>query len=407
MAAAPAPSIDGTEISREEIQRRLHDPSLILVHTLPAESYAAGHIPGALSLPAADVTARAPEVLPDRAAEIAVYCGSFTCPVAEQAASLLRALGYTNVRHYRGGLADWTNSGGVLEQSTEPVPDLVTIQPMVARSTTVRTLQRRPWGAMLLDAIEGQSPSRLFVAWLAMIVACSALYWIAGLSAHHGLLAGAEHVGFTLHGLGTAVYFSFITATSVGYGDVVPMGAARLVAIAEAVSGLLVFGAVVAKFVSRRQDELVREIHRVTFEDRLDRVQTSLHLVLSELQAIAALCDDGQVRAERVGPRLESAALVFAGELRAIHDLLYRPQWAPPEAILGAILASLAASMRELRDLLTCLPPGFTRSPTLAGALATVGRLADEICGHCVPFTYAPALTVWMDRIQALARSLA
>ena len=407
MAAAPAPSIDRTEISREEIQRRLHDPSLILVHTLPADSYAAGHIPGALSLPAADVTAHAHEVLPDRAAEIAVYCGSFTCPVAEQAASLLRELGYTNVRHYRGGLADWTASGGVLEQSTAPASDLVTIQPMVARSTTVRAVQRRPWGAMLFDAIEHQSPSRLFLAWLAMIIACSATYWVAGLSAHHGLVAGAEPIGFTLHGLATAVYFSFITATSVGYGDVVPMGAARIVAVAEAVSGLLIFGAVVAKFVSRRQDELVREIHRVTFEDRLDRVQTSLHLVLSELQAIAVLCDDGQVRAERVGPRLESAALVFAGELRAIHDLLYRPQWAPPEPILGAILASLAASMRELRELLTCLPSGFARSPTLEGALATVARLADEICGHCVPFTYAPALTVWMDRIQSLARSLA
>ena len=78
-------------------------------------------------------------------------------------------------------------------------------------------------------------------------------------------------------------------ATSVGYGDVVPVGATRVLAIAEAVTGLLVFGAVVAKFVSRRQDTIVREIHRVTFEERLDRVQTNLHLVLSELQAIATM----------------------------------------------------------------------------------------------------------------------
>jgi rhodanese-related sulfurtransferase len=406
MAAAPVPSVDRTEISREELRRRLHDPSLILVHTLTADSYAAGHIPGALSLPAADVTARAHEVLPDRTAEIVVYCGSFTCPVAERAAGLLRDLGYTNLRHYRGGLADWTGSGGELEPSLGPAPDVVTIQPMVPRPTRISARQRRPWGAVLLDTIERQSPSRLLAAWLAMIIACSAVYSVAGLSARHGLFAGGERVAFNLHGLATALYFSFVTATSVGYGDVVPVGAARIVAIVEAVSGLLIFGAVVAKFVSRRQDELVREIHRVTFEDRLDRVQTSLHLVLSELQAIAALCDDGKVRADRIGPRLESAALVFAGELRAIHDLLYRPQWAPEEPILGAILASLAASMRELRELLTCLPPGFMRSPTLEGALTTVARLADEICGHCVPFTYAPALTVWMDRIQTLARRL-
>jgi hypothetical protein len=32
--------------------------------------------------------------------------------------------------------------------------------------------------------------------------------------------------------------------------------------------------------------------------------------------------------------------------------------------------------------------------------------LQAQICGHCVPVTYAPALTVWMDRIQTLAGGL-
>jgi len=66
------------EISREEIQQRLQDPTLVLVDVLPRETYAAGHIPGALSLPVAEIPVRAREVLPDRAAEIAVYCAKFT-----------------------------------------------------------------------------------------------------------------------------------------------------------------------------------------------------------------------------------------------------------------------------------------------------------------------------------------
>lgn len=406
VGAAPV-SIDRTEISREEIQRRLHDPSLVVVDALPASSYADGHIPGARNLPLTDIPARVAEVLPDRAAEIAVYCGSVTCPVAEQAIGKLHALGYTNLRHYHGGLADWRESGGPLEGSATGASDLVTIQPLAGRAAPPPAAAGRPWGAVVLDVIERQSPSQLFAAWLMMIMLSGFLYWVVGVSEHHGLRADGNHVGMDLHGLATAFYFSFVTATSVGYGDVVPIGAVRIIAIAEAVAGLLIFGAVVAKFVSRRQDELVREIHRVTFEERLDRVQTSLHLVLSELQAIAVMCADGTARPERVGPRLESAALVFASELRAIHDLLYRPQWAPPEQVLGAILAGLAASMRELSELLTCLPPGLHRSSTLQSALATLARLADEICGHCVPHAYAPALTVWMDRIQELARRLA
>jgi rhodanese-related sulfurtransferase len=67
-----------SEISREEIRRRLSDGSLLIVDVLPAESYAAEHIPGAISLPLADLPALAPTLLPNRAAEIAVYCGKFT-----------------------------------------------------------------------------------------------------------------------------------------------------------------------------------------------------------------------------------------------------------------------------------------------------------------------------------------
>ena len=71
MAESPSVSLD-------ELRRRLHDPSLVLVDVLPRESYSGGHIPGALSLPVAEIPARAAGVLPDRNAEIVVYCSKFT-----------------------------------------------------------------------------------------------------------------------------------------------------------------------------------------------------------------------------------------------------------------------------------------------------------------------------------------
>ena len=71
-------SEDAPEISREELARRLRDPALVVVDVLPKESWAAAHIPGARSLPVADIPTRARTVLPDPAAEIAVYCGRFT-----------------------------------------------------------------------------------------------------------------------------------------------------------------------------------------------------------------------------------------------------------------------------------------------------------------------------------------
>ena len=66
------------DISRQELYRRLGDRSLVVVDALPRESYVSGHIPGAISLPLAEVDSRARELIPDRHADIAVYCASAT-----------------------------------------------------------------------------------------------------------------------------------------------------------------------------------------------------------------------------------------------------------------------------------------------------------------------------------------
>ena len=66
------------EISREEVVRRLRDPSWVLLNVLPKEAFEEARIPGSLNLPVAEVTQRARQVIPDIAQEVAVYCGGFT-----------------------------------------------------------------------------------------------------------------------------------------------------------------------------------------------------------------------------------------------------------------------------------------------------------------------------------------
>ena len=327
-------------------------------------------------------------------------------------------MGYVNVSEYRDGLAGWKEAGLPLEAanaSANAISASVTAAPPArtatsrARYETLSVSRRHQWGNAALDLVERLSAGQLFAGWFAIVVLCGLVYWLKGVLGYPGLNAGTVPIAADLRGLASAIYFSFVTVTSVGYGDIVPVGpTARILAIAEAVTGLLIFGALIAKFVSRRQEELVREIHSVTFEERLDRVQTNLHLVLSELQAIAGECDNGVViQSARVGARLESAALVFAGELRAIHALLYNPQRAPEEQVLEAILIALASALRTLDDFLSCVPLGGARSPALNGALGRVSTLASDICGECVPQVYAPALTAWMDQIQQTARKIA
>ena len=334
---------------------------------------------------------------------------------------MLQELGYQNVRDYRAGLSDWVDAGEPTESvadaapAPDPEPDpkaTLPIGPPLSTSADgrlgsgpARLSAMRRFDNSVLDLVHHRSTLTLFVAWMGMILLCGLGYWIGALEGHSGLLENGRPVGGDLGGLASAMYFSFVTATSIGYGDVVPVGGARVVAVAEAITALLMFGAVVAKFVSRRQDELMSEIHRTTFEERLDRVETNLHMVISELLTITAMCEN-KAPLNRISTRLESAVLLFFGELRTTRDLLYQPRLAVEEGVLAGILATLASAMSVLSELLMCLPADFSRSQPLTITLERLTLLAEEICGECVPHTYTPRLVFWMDRIQATARKI-
>jgi len=66
------------QISREELVSRLYDPALTIVNVLARAAWEEARIPRSLSLPVAEIRERAAAVLPDRDADIAIYCASPT-----------------------------------------------------------------------------------------------------------------------------------------------------------------------------------------------------------------------------------------------------------------------------------------------------------------------------------------
>ncbi|MCA1688555.1 MAG: rhodanese-like domain-containing protein [Actinobacteria bacterium] len=62
-------------ISREELKEKIdRGEDLVLVDTMAEKYYRHSHLPGAINLPVNEVGERAPELLPDKDAEIVVYC---------------------------------------------------------------------------------------------------------------------------------------------------------------------------------------------------------------------------------------------------------------------------------------------------------------------------------------------
>jgi rhodanese-related sulfurtransferase len=112
-AHAPVPTID-----REELAEWLRGPSPpALFEVLPRGYWRKHHLPGAISAPPDEAVAVIAATVPDRDAAIVVYCWDVDCPMSGRAARALAALGYTNVREYPGGKADWVDAGLPMERS--------------------------------------------------------------------------------------------------------------------------------------------------------------------------------------------------------------------------------------------------------------------------------------------------
>ena len=76
--ASAGPGRSGVQISRDELMLRLQDPSLTIVDARAESLYIDEHLPRAINIPVTEVGALAARLLPDRSADIAIYCAGFT-----------------------------------------------------------------------------------------------------------------------------------------------------------------------------------------------------------------------------------------------------------------------------------------------------------------------------------------
>jgi len=105
-----------TTITLEELQAKLTGgEEIVLVEALPATYFEEAHLPGAINIPHDEVDALAPQLLFDRDAQIVVYCASGPCRNSGLAADRLERLGYTTVRDYHEGKAEWIEAGLPIE----------------------------------------------------------------------------------------------------------------------------------------------------------------------------------------------------------------------------------------------------------------------------------------------------
>jgi rhodanese-related sulfurtransferase len=98
------------DISHKDLVAAIKDKKVTLIDVNGTESYKKGHIPGAIDFQAdsKEIAKKLPE---DKGALIVAYCGSEKCSAYKSGAEAAIKAGYTNVKHYAGGLAGWKKEG--------------------------------------------------------------------------------------------------------------------------------------------------------------------------------------------------------------------------------------------------------------------------------------------------------
>ena len=100
------------------LQQRMDQEEVILLDVRPAEEYAAGHWPGAVSLPLDALTDRVAELPRDRT--VVAYCRGPYCVLALHAAEALRQHGFRAIR-LADGVPDWRAQGLPIAEGGDPL----------------------------------------------------------------------------------------------------------------------------------------------------------------------------------------------------------------------------------------------------------------------------------------------
>jgi hypothetical protein len=123
---------------------------------------------------------------------------------------------------------------------------------------------------------------RHFVSFLLMILIFGILY---ALLTPYGQGLSSEGLNHPDNTLLNSLYFSVVTVTTLGYGDIHPYGISKVLACLEVLLGLAAIGIAIAKITSRRLSHHVEHLFSTDAQVRLKGMCQSLNEIREKLSA--------------------------------------------------------------------------------------------------------------------------
>lgn len=99
------------DMSLDELNQAIKAGKAVVIDVNGTRSFKKGRIPTALNYDALGEDGLAKALPANKDTLIVAYCGGPRCKAYKSAAKVAASLGYTNVKHFSGGISGWKDAG--------------------------------------------------------------------------------------------------------------------------------------------------------------------------------------------------------------------------------------------------------------------------------------------------------
>jgi hypothetical protein len=164
--------------------------------------------------------------------------------------------------------------------------------------------------------LERLSLSQVIGLWITGVLLFGLIYFMLTFT-NHPLMYQNEPLTKDVNGLGNSLYFSFITAMTIGYNDIVPDGCSKLAVILEAIFSVALLGVFIAKIVAVKQEELEHEVEELSFEESTNSAISELYIFRSEIRNIS----DNTIHSKKVSSEVKNFEQSLSTLRLALHNI--------------------------------------------------------------------------------------
>lgn len=205
----------------------------------------------------------------------------------------------------------------------------------------------------LLEQITAAPVHTLLTAWIGIVIGWGVLYFFLELIPGHGL--SLEATMPPIHRLLNSIYFSIVTATTIGYGDIVPIGISKIFVSIEAVFAYGIFAIIVTKLVSLRQERAVDEVHRLSYEDMFRNIREGLYIVRKDLDHLIHELETHGTLSEHSWENLAVAYIQAQAHTQEILDFYQGELYTIDPKRSELLIEAVQRTMHRINQLLTTM----------------------------------------------------